>query len=183
MGDRLFVLLDEPTETQAFINMNTYLLTWSPKKWRWTDLTQRIKEIKRNGFCLTDWSCGNNRSIPEGSRLFLLRQGEEPRGIVGAGFAVSEPYEEVHWREEKARVGRTTMYLKVRWETLLNPETESILPREWLNEGLLSKVNWNTQISGISIRSEVADVLEERWEAFLGRRGNEFSLFTNASRD
>ncbi|HEY9401493.1 MAG TPA: hypothetical protein VIQ24_02280, partial [Pyrinomonadaceae bacterium] len=81
--------------------MSTYLLTWSPKKWLWTDLAQRIKEIKRKGFSITDWSCGNNRSIADGSRLFLLRQGEEPRGIVGAGFAISEPYEEVHWREEK----------------------------------------------------------------------------------
>jgi hypothetical protein len=52
-----------------------------------------------------------------------------------------------------------------------------------LNEGSLSKVNWNTQISGISIRSEAADVLEERWEAFLESRGNDFSLFSHASPD
>lgn len=158
---------------------NTYLLTWSPKKWRWTDLSKRIREISRKESCITDWSCGNNKSIARGDRLFLLRQGEEPRGIVGAGWAESEPFEEIHWREEKARVGRTTMYLKVRWVTLLNPESESIFPREWLNEGLLSKVHWNTQISGICIRSEAADILEERWEAFLESRGNEFSLFSN----
>lgn len=160
--------------------MDAYLLTWSPKKWRWTDLATRIAEIEQNGFCLTDWSCGNNKSIAKGDRLFLLRQGEEPRGIVGAGWAKSVPYEEIHWREEKARVGRTTMYLHVRWETLLNPDSESIFPREWLNEGWLSKVNWNTQISGISIRDEAAKVLEERWEAFLQNRGREFSLFRNA---
>ncbi|MDQ1593292.1 MAG: 5-methylcytosine-specific restriction enzyme [Pyrinomonadaceae bacterium] len=163
--------------------MNTYLLTWSPKKWRWTDLSKRIGEIKKNGFCLSDWSCGNNKSIARGDRLFLLRQGEEPRGIVGAGWAESEPFEEIHWRAEKARAGRTTMYLNVRWETLLNPESESIFPREWLNEGALSKVNWNTQISGISIRSEAADRLEERWESFLENRENEFSLFSNTSTD
>jgi hypothetical protein len=75
------------------------------------------------------------------------------------------------------------MYLNVRWETLLNPETESIFPHEWLNDGLLSKVNWNTQISGISIRSEAADILEERWQDFLERRGEEFSLFSNAPPD
>jgi 5-methylcytosine-specific restriction protein A len=163
--------------------MSTYLLTWSPKKWQWTDLPERIGEIKKQGFCVTDWSCGNNKSIAVGSRLFLLRQGEEPRGIVGAGFAVSEPYEEIHWRREKAKMGRTTMYLKVRWVTLLDPETESIFPREWLNEGLLSGVNWNTQISGISIRSEAANILEERWEDFLESRGNKFSLFSNALPD
>lgn len=161
--------------------MSTYLLTWSPKKWQWKDLPRKIIEIKKRGFCVSDWSCGNNKSIAEGDRLFLLRQGEEPRGIVGAGRAASHPYEEIHWREEKAKVGRTTMYLTVRWEILLNPETESIFPREWLNEGALSRVNWNTQISGITIRPEAAEVLEERWADFLGGRGKGFSLFRSAS--
>jgi hypothetical protein len=75
------------------------------------------------------------------------------------------------------------MYLTVRWEKLLNPETESILPREWLNEGALSRVNWNTQISGITIRPEAAEVLEARWADFLEGRGRGFSLFSAASVD
>ena len=158
--------------------MNTYLLTWSPKKWRWRDLARRVAEIRRKGYCVTDWSCGNNKSIARGDRVFLLRQGEEPRGIVGAGFADSEPFEEIHWRAEKAKAGRTTMYLMVRWETLLNPEKESIFPREWLNEGKLSRVNWNTQISGISIRPEAADVIEKRWADFLEGKAKRFSLFS-----
>jgi 5-methylcytosine-specific restriction protein A len=158
--------------------MNTYLLTWNPQKWQWKELSRRIAEIRRKGFCLTDWSCGNNRSIKRGDRLFLLRQGEEPRGIVGAGWAESEPYEAIHWREEKARAGRRTMYLAVKWEKLLNPERESIFPREWLNEAPLSRVNWNTQISGITIQSVAAEVLEERWADFLDERGKGFSLFT-----
>jgi 5-methylcytosine-specific restriction protein A len=158
--------------------MNTYLLTWSPRKWQWKDLQKRISEIKRKGRCITDWSCGNNESIVKGDRLFLLRQGEEPRGIVGAGWAESQSYEEIHWREEKAKVGKTTMYVSVRWEKLLDPDRESIFPREWLNKGILSHVNWNTQISGITIRPEVADVLEERWADFLDERRKGFSLFS-----
>lgn len=163
--------------------MSTYLLTWSPKKWRWTDLSGRIREIRKKGFCVTGWSCGNNKSIAKGDRVFLLRQGEEPRGIVGAGWADSDSFEEIHWRREKARLGRTTMYVSVRWETLLNPETESIFPREWLNEGALSTVNWNTQISGITVRAEAAEMLEDRWSDFLGGRGKGFSLFRDAPRD
>ena len=159
--------------------MSTYLLTWNPQKWLWADLAGRISDIKKRGCCVTDWSCGNNRSIARGDRLFLLRQGEEPRGIVGAGWADSEPYEEIHWREEKARAGRTTMYVRVRWEKLLNPDRESIFPREWLNTGALSRVNWNTQISGITIRPEAAEVLEERWADFLKMRGKGFSLFSD----
>ena len=165
------------------MSTNTYLLTWSPKKWRWADLSRRIGEIRKKGSCVTDWSCGNNKSIARGDRLFLLRQGEEPRGIVGAGRAESDSFEELHWRKEKALTGRTTMYVTVRWETLLNPESESILPREWLNEGALSGVNWNTQISGITIRPGAAQALEERWSDFLAERGRGFSLFRGAPRD
>jgi 5-methylcytosine-specific restriction enzyme A len=157
--------------------MSTYLLTWSPKKWQWKDLPKKISEIRKKGFCLTDWSCGNNKSIANGDRLFLLRQGEEPRGIVGAGWAESVSYEEIHWQEEKAKAGKTTMYVMVRWEKLLDPERESIFPREWLNKGVLSRVNWNTQISGITIRPEAAEVLEARWAEFLDERGRGFSLF------
>lgn len=75
------------------------------------------------------------------------------------------------------------MYVMVRWDTLLNPEAESILPREWLNEGALSGVNWNTQISGITIRPEAAETLEDRWTDFLSERGKGFSLFRDAPRD
>ncbi|HYP53215.1 MAG TPA: hypothetical protein VEQ42_06720 [Pyrinomonadaceae bacterium] len=163
--------------------MHTYLLTWNPQKWRWTDLADLIQRISRAGSCTTDWSCGNNKSIAEGDRLFLLRQGEEPRGIVGAGWAESGPFEEVHWREEKARIGRTTMYVRVGWEVLLDSEKESIFPREWLNEAPLSKVNWNTQISGIGIRPEVAEALEKRWASFLADRERGFSLFSGGARD
>lgn len=75
------------------------------------------------------------------------------------------------------------MYIRVRWETLLNPSSESIFPREWLNEGVLSKVNWNTQISGISIRPEAAEMIEESWTDFMHERGKGFSLFSNKSPD
>lgn len=73
------------------------------------------------------------------------------------------------------------MYLTVRWEKLLNPESESIFPREWLNQGVLSRVNWNTQISGITIWPEAALELEERWADFLEGRGRGFSLFRDGA--
>jgi hypothetical protein len=46
-----------------------------------------------------------------------------------------------------------------------------------LNVPPLSRVNWNTQISGISIADDVAEEFEERWAEFLEGRGKGFSLF------
>jgi 5-methylcytosine-specific restriction protein A len=161
--------------------MATYLLTWNPQKWPWRDLQEDIDELTRKGSVTFRWSCGNSKRIVKGDRVFLLRQGEEPRGIIASGWAESESFEETHWREEKARKGRTTRYVKVRWEVLLNPETESIFPREWLNTPPLSDVNWNTQISGITIWPEVAEALEKRWVGFLDERKNRFTLFSQVA--
>jgi hypothetical protein len=154
-----------------------YLLTWNPVKWEWVGLRECIKEIRGKGSYRSDWSCGNNTRIVKGDRVFLLRQGLEPRGICGSGYADSGVYEDVHWRESKAKAGKVTRYVRVRWDVLLDAERESIFPREWLNEPLFSQVNWNTQISGIKISAEVAAELEGRWAEFLEGRGEKFSLF------
>jgi 5-methylcytosine-specific restriction enzyme A len=121
--------------------MATYLLTWNPQKWTWEDLQEDVDELAEKGFVTFRWSCGNSKRIAKGDRVFLLRQGEEPRGVMASGWAESDSFEEIHWREEKAQKGRTTRYVKVRWDVLLNPETESIFPREWLNIPPLSDVN------------------------------------------
>ncbi|HEX8161906.1 MAG TPA: hypothetical protein VF538_08545 [Pyrinomonadaceae bacterium] len=159
--------------------MATYLLTWNPVKWEWVDLRDCMGEVARTGFYSSDWSSGNNKSVVKGDRVFLLRQGLEPRGICGSGFADSGVYEDVHWNESKAKVGKVTRYVRVKWDVLLDAENESIFPREWLNEPPLSRVNWNTQISGIRIPDDVAEELEERWAEFLEGRGKAFSLFAN----
>jgi 5-methylcytosine-specific restriction enzyme A len=163
--------------------MATYLLTWNPQKWQWEGLQEDIDELAGKGSLIFRWSCGNSKRIVKGDRVFLLRQGEEPRGLMASGWAESDSFQETHWREEKARKGRTTRYVEVRWDVLLNPESESIFPREWLNTPPLSEVNWNTQISGITIRPEVAEVLEEHWAGFLGERKNSFSLFSRPAPD
>jgi 5-methylcytosine-specific restriction enzyme A len=157
--------------------MASYLLTWNPQKWPWEDIQEDIDKIFKRGSTTFRWSCGNSKRIVEGDRVYLLRQGREPRGICGSGWAASSSFAEIHWREKKAEKGRTTRYVKVRWDVLLNAETESIFPREWLNEPPLSDVNWNTQISGINIPDEIANVLEERWKGFLeSRRTNPVEL-------
>lgn len=157
--------------------MTTYLLTWNPKKWEWVGLARHIGALAARGYYRSDWSCGNTKGIAKGDRVFLLRQGLEPRGICGSGCADSPVYEDTHWSEAKAEKGKVTRYVRVKWDVLLDAERESIFPREWLNEPPLSEVNWNTQISGIRIPEGAAAELEERWAEFLENRGERFTLF------
>jgi 5-methylcytosine-specific restriction protein A len=148
--------------------MPTYLLTWNPKKWHWADLADFIATVRENGEVQTNWSCGITRRIQPGDRVFLLRQGVEPKGIVGAGWAESEPYEDEHWNGDAG--GRPARYIDVTFTELFDAETEPILPRSALDDGALANVNWRTQSSGIRIPDEAAAELEVLWSRFTGSR-------------
>jgi 5-methylcytosine-specific restriction protein A len=146
--------------------MATFLLTWNPRHWTWTEFEAEYLNARNDGFLDSRWSCGVTRKIKEGDRVFLLRQGVAPKGILAAGVAASEPFEDAHYSE----AGRTARYVAVRFDVLLRPESE-ILPRAALDHGKLRDVHWNTQASGMSIPPDAAAELEEVWSAHLEALG------------
>jgi hypothetical protein len=96
------VLLMEPVE----VAHDTYLLTWNPRNSPWDD-RERMVGLTAEGRPVEDqWSCGNTKRIRPGDRLFLLRQGQEPRGVMAAGWATSVIYEGPHWDEARRDRGR-----------------------------------------------------------------------------
>ena len=150
--------------------MSTYLLTWNPARWPWNDLDEYIRVIRKNGVYSDRWSCGHSRKIVEGDRVFLIRQGREPRGIVGSGWAASPVFDDQHWDDAKRANGQRAWYILVDFDVLLDADQQSILPRAWLNKDDLSSVHWDTQTSGINIPDEVARRLEVEWKRLLNGR-------------
>ncbi len=147
--------------------MNTYLLTWNPAKWPWPELDDCIQELRATGRYHERWSCGRNRKIVEGDRVFLLRQGLEPRGIVGSGWAVSNVFDDWHWDEAKRAAGQRAWCVEVEFDVLLDADREPILPRARLNEGILGQMYWDSQSSGVLIPDNVAKHLERVWKRFI----------------
>jgi 5-methylcytosine-specific restriction enzyme A len=145
--------------------MATYLLTWNPEKWDWSEpsLDEEISKLKIQGHLTDRWSCGNTRKIVHGDRLFILRQGRKPRGIFASGWAASPCYQDYHWDGSD----RPALYIDIDFDVLINPEKEPILERLRLNDGNLSEMHWDTQMSGISIPNEIAFNLEVVWANFL----------------
>jgi 5-methylcytosine-specific restriction enzyme A len=43
--------------------------------------------------------------MPRGSRVFLMRLGEEPKGLVGSGWTTSTPKKRLHWDPDRAANG------------------------------------------------------------------------------
>jgi hypothetical protein len=141
-----------------------YLLTWNPRVFAWSDLRQDIARLRRGRKLVTDWSCARSKRIRKGDRLWLLRQGVEPRGIVARGRAVSDWYEGPGWR----RPGVPCHYVDWEIEVLLDAEQEPILPRELL--ATLGAMNWNTMVSGITVPPDVDHALERAFAQLVRRR-------------
>lgn len=144
--------------------MATYLLVWNPNRWHWAGLSELVEQVGRGQPVVRRWSCGSNKRIEQGDRVFLIRLGREPKGIIGSGHVTAPSFEDLHWDPEKARQGRTTRYIKFQFDALLEPEREPILWRERLkSEAPLSRMHWDTRSSGVRIPDDVAGELEKAW--------------------
>lgn len=143
--------------------MKTYLFVWNPRRWTWHDIENDIQQVDTDGKCAVRWSCGNTKCIMPGDRMFLMKVGTEPKGIVATGFVTTHPFLDRHWSEEN----KGAFYIQADLEVLLNPDEEPILTVDILKNGRLTTQNWTPQASGIAVRPEIVDELEAVWFNFL----------------
>ena len=162
----------------------TYLFAWNPDNWhQWTDpknvpyIENNIEELKNTGKVTLMWSCRSHKSIRPGDRAFLVRVGSIPRGIMASGKVVSEPFLSPHWSGEDKDVPRVL----IEFDVLLNPDKEPILTLDNFENGNLSKQTWTPQSSGISVKPELVDELEEEWFEFLRTQKVRYNPFSETA--
>ncbi|MBF0203271.1 MAG: HNH endonuclease [Desulfamplus sp.] len=143
--------------------MKTYLFAWNPKKWNWTTLEQSIEQLHTTGTVKEKWSVISHKKIKVGDRAFLMRLGEEPKGIMAAGIVTSLPFLSQHWSGEDKLVNR----VYIEFDTIISPQQDKLLNLESLNKGVLSNYNWTPQSSGVEIPDEIAEELESIWFDFI----------------
>lgn len=145
--------------------MNTFLLVWNPNKWNWDDLQEKINHLETIGYVEDRWNCGNTKSIKKGDRVFLMRLGKEPKGIMGSGYAKSSYYVAPHWDKIE---GKTTNYIDIEFDILINPSNNILFGKEFLESIDSNNIQqWFPQQSGITIKDEIVDVLESSWFNFI----------------
>jgi hypothetical protein len=74
---------------------------------------------------------------------------------------LSAPWEDTHWRAEKAALGATTHYLKLRLEFLRDTP---IISFDELARPPFGRFRWAVRQSGMRMPSSIADALEPWWE-------------------
>jgi Skp family chaperone for outer membrane proteins len=147
-------------ESKPTKSSSAFLLTWNPKLFPFPDLQHHVEEIDKKGFSTVRWSTGNRRSISTGTRVFLMRQGEEPRGLVGVGNVTSEAMDAPHWDETKRQEGAKSLLVNVRW-TALSREPFVDLPR--LVRQTDESSIWSSRSSGVQLKPALTQRLEEIW--------------------
>ncbi|HEV2494307.1 MAG TPA: HNH endonuclease [Terriglobia bacterium] len=147
--------------------MPTFLLTWNPKRWAWANLQNGVRRTKVGKTVDERWSTGRrNQGIQPGDRVFLLKQGREPSGVMAAGVATSECFLAPHW--DPRRRGQQAWFVDVVFDSMLDPDVDPLLRRDELeHSAALASVHWNTQSSGIRVAEGPAKALEERWRRHL----------------
>lgn len=146
-----------------------FLLTYNPVLWTFDPVDiEVIIDATTAGRTVDDrWATGGRSTgISPDDRLFLLRQGVEPRGIIGSALASSPIYPEPHWRRE----GGMANYLDLRWDAFVDPDEP--LPFAVLRQEMPDQ-HWSPKGSGTQIRSAVVDELEQLWVEHLRSRAHD----------
>ena len=149
--------------------MATYLLTYNPNRWKWDDIDIAIKQLNEEGRYIDSWSCSNSKKIQQGDRVFLIRLGVKPKGIIASGIAYEGWYSDVHWNEKKKQEGKLTNYIDVDFDVLLDADKEEIFSIDKLLK-IDKNYRWTSQSSGVIIPEETALILEEQWSQFTGKK-------------
>jgi hypothetical protein len=140
------------------------IATWNPVNWSWDDRTEQVAATTAGVIVREPWSTGSRRNgIEPGDRVFLLKQGEEPRGVVGSGTCSSRIFQDDHWDEQ--REGAEANYVLIEWDTLL-PD-DDLLPHSELVARVPAGRNWRPQGSGTVLTAEGAIDLEALWAEHL----------------
>lgn len=145
-----------------------YLLTWNPENFSFGgDGGLSVGEERR-------WTCHTKQPQP-GDTVYLVRLGQEPRGIVMRGAVTQSSEEGPHWKDGS----KTARYIHFRVEEWRPGAAEGLLPMALLSSAM-PKQRWSPQSSGIGIAEPVATQLTQLWE--LGRGVHSLKQFVDWSR-
>jgi 5-methylcytosine-specific restriction enzyme A len=132
--------------------MSAYLYTWNPRRWTWVDQGDAIYRVNNGDHYDMYWSCGNTKKILIGDIFFLMRLGEQPKGIIGCGYISSLPYPLPHWDEKKAAEGKTALRTDLSFKALSDQPIIALAV-------LLQRYpayKWTPEAGGLSVPESIA---------------------------
>lgn len=137
--------------------METYLLSWNPAESPHDFSAAHLARFRSTGRLPYRWRTIRTRNFPVGSRVFVVRAGVDPKGVVASGWTTREPY-----------VAGGTVFVAVQFDRL---SREPLIPLAVVERDRRFRgFDWLVQGSGVIIPGDMAERLESKWAAVTGPR-------------
>ncbi len=147
----------------------SWLLTWNPANYGYSEYEEKRNDILNGKQYIDQWACSNTH-VNIGDRVYMMRVGTGKRnGIIASGYAVRTSYSAPHYDPEKAASGETIKKIDVEFDCMLDRNGEKYLSQDTLKD-LFPDQRWNPQSSGIAIKEEYRDDLEQEWLKYTDRK-------------
>ena len=130
------------------------LLIWNPENADW-NYKEACLKVKNGEKYETDWRTSRKNGVEEKTEVFLIKIGEEPKGIIAHGYVTEEPYLE----DER-------YYVNIEFDKILDYENEEFLKQEDLVLKFPEQ-NWSPQASGIEIKETILAELKKMWDELV----------------
>lgn len=145
---------------------DSFLLTWNPELWppeneAWDAY---IDATAQGEFPESRWSTGSRSSgMPRGSRVFLLRQGREPRGIVASGWVHHDDdvFPDDHWDDTP---GKKANYIDFVYDHVIDPDDPLSLE---LLKTQVPLVNWEPRGGGVRVAADDGSRISNLWQEHI----------------
>ena len=145
-----------------------YLITWNPRKWDFDDgYASFLRDVQDGRMPVIAWAVSNS-SIEKGDTMFLMRLGDEPRGIIAKGIAIDDVHFDKHFDFDLAKSGAISKQVRVRFVSAGDYEKGEYIDWKELKRSFPEQ-NWTPQSSGISIKNEYYSNLDSFWSAIEER--------------
>ncbi len=149
--------------------MKTYLITWNPKRSIEDDQSAIVANLAAGKNQPDQWSCGNNKGIKRGDRVFLLRQGGDQPGIIATATVTKGWFRDKHWIAARAAKGDKANYILIDWVEMVSA-ADGISRDRLLKENLLPKKLINIASGGVRIHEPCLSRLERAWANHVTRQ-------------
>jgi predicted HNH restriction endonuclease len=141
--------------------MNSFLLTWNPRRYSLQDLNRSLDDYDAG--CEFNWNITAHRQAKEGDIVFFYNQGPAPNGIFASGTISGPPTRSDHPEDDR-------WYFPIEFVRKVKPWEQLLLTKEECLQ-FFTPEQLRAQASGYPTR-----LLPDRLDELLARIGSEITV-------
>ena len=138
--------------------MSSYLLSWNPKHFTTGGDGSKQGVLDYKPGEVVRWSCHSKQAV-EGDIVYLIKLGKGARGIIAKGTITKASYVDQCWKD----ASKQRTYIDFRLEEIRHSCSEGLVPQVLLQKSCPEQ-QWSPQSSGISIKPQYQNLIDELWQ-------------------